>query len=68
MAAITLDDSDPVDAAALAYRDEMNLRRAEGAFWGSTSAEAIWQHGQITERGVGMKRRNKIVASVAKKS
>lgn len=63
MAIVSLDDSDPVDAAALAYRDEMNLRRAEGAFWGSTTAEAIWQHGQITEKQVGMNRRQKTVAT-----
>lgn len=63
MATFTLDDTDPVDSAALAYREEMNLRRAEGMFWGTTSAEATWQHGQITEDAVACRRRRKRVAA-----
>ncbi len=63
MAIITLDDSDPVDAIALAYRDEMNARRSEGAFFGAVSSETLYQHGDVAEWDVITRRRQKRVAA-----
>lgn len=62
MAVVALDDTDPIDAKALAYREEMQAAKSRGKFYGSTSAEAIWQDGRISDHILTTKRRQKSVA------
>lgn len=63
MATVALDDSDPIDAIALAYREEMKARESEGGFWGSVASRATWQHGKPAQDTVTTERHRKRVAS-----
>lgn len=66
MAVVALDDTDPVDAIVLAYREEMNAVRARGGFYGSTQSKAVWQDSKPTEDFLTTERRRKVVAKSGK--
>jgi hypothetical protein len=66
MAIVALDDSDPIDAVLLDYRAEMRARRDEGAFWGRTEHEAVWQNSQVVDDTTTVRRKRKRLARIRK--
>lgn len=64
MAVVSLDDSDPIDAIALEYRNEMRSAEARGNFHGSVASEAIWNGSRRpAEDALTTKHRKKRVAT-----
>lgn len=66
MATVLLDDTDPIDAIALEYRDEMRAVKVRGGFYGSTASKALWQDSKISEDFLTTERRKKRFASAKK--
>lgn len=62
MAAIVLDDTDPIDEIVLAYREELRAAQARGNFYGETSSRVSWQAGKPGDDIVTTERRRKRVA------